>query len=423
MKGRLRDYLGMLNGPVIVMLVGTFLTVLTYYMMFPFFAIYLKERMALTATAVAVVVAIFTGFRRQTVLLGGFLIDKFGHKRMFQLGLFLHVLSYAGFAVSHTYAQFLVTAAFSTLGGALTIPAVRTLMVNNAPEGRTVEALALRFVVYNGASLLGPALGSLVAIWSFRFLFWGCAIAYLLYLLLVSIFMEDAKGPKPSARFILREAVDFRRNQPAVALALTSSLVFFLTAQVSATIPIHLKTVLGFTPQQIAVLFSFSALLCVVLQTPVARYSSHVLRAKSLTIALLLLTFGLGTFPLSKGLYGVGFGFALLTLGQLFAEPVLYAGMIDIAPPGLKGTYSGIGAFAEGFGTSAGVLLGGFLFDHFEPPASWTILVAVGVFFLIGFRGLAFARVDGVAPVTRKTAAVASHESSNRVDASESPPT
>jgi predicted MFS family arabinose efflux permease len=52
---------GELNREVQIILIGTFLTVITYSAMIPYFAVFLKENLALQATAVSTILMVFLG--------------------------------------------------------------------------------------------------------------------------------------------------------------------------------------------------------------------------------------------------------------------------------------------------------------------------------------------------------------------------
>jgi predicted MFS family arabinose efflux permease len=106
---------GELNREVQIILIGTFLTVITYSAMIPYFAVFLKENLALQATAVSTILDGFLGFRRQAVLFGGLLIDRYGCKRLFIIGLILHAISYCGFYFASTFEMFLTFSFPSTI--------------------------------------------------------------------------------------------------------------------------------------------------------------------------------------------------------------------------------------------------------------------------------------------------------------------
>jgi predicted MFS family arabinose efflux permease len=52
---------GELNREVQIILIGTFLMVITYSAMIPYFAVFLKENLALQATAVSTILMVFLG--------------------------------------------------------------------------------------------------------------------------------------------------------------------------------------------------------------------------------------------------------------------------------------------------------------------------------------------------------------------------
>ncbi len=379
-----KEYQEMMNGSLIIILIGTFLTVFTYSMMYPYFAIYLREHLLLTTTSVATIVMVFTGFRRQVVLIGGFLVDRFGHKKMLICGLVIHVLFYLGFAVAKTYYQILFFAIISTLAGALTIPTVKTITAASVTEDKNkAKAFALRSAVYNIAYSLGPVLGIYVASRSYKLLFIACSIAYSIYVLLVAIFIKEVPGLQKDSKVLFKDVVSIKSNNTAVAVLFASVFYYILTSQINATFPIYLRSYLQLSNGQIGMLFSSAAIIAVCFQQIVTHFCSKYGDGTNMLIALVLVTIGIFSLSIVSSIYGVLVSFIIITFSELVAVPILFAAMIKAAPNSVKGTYSGMASFFEGVGISCGVYLGGIITDRFIGSSIWHVLSLIGLILII----------------------------------------
>ncbi|SHI20711.1 MFS transporter [Sporanaerobacter acetigenes] len=379
----IQKYKKIINNQFLVILIGTFLTALTYSMMFPYFAIYLKEKLLLSATAAATIIMVFTGFRRQGVLIGGILIDRFGHKKLFCIGLFIHVIFYFGMSMTTNYVAILILTILSTIGGALTIPTVRTLTISNVDDQYKVEAFGLRAMTFNFAIAIGPVIGSYVANYSFSTLFIGCGISYFIYFIMVLLTFEEVKSLNKSTKALVTSIKDIKTNRPALIILAMSFIFFFLSSQASSTIPMYLKSSIKVSNIKIGILFTVSAVVSVAFQQIIAGITSKLSYARVFLITLILLTGALSIYIVSENYYMFILSIIIMTFAELICIPVMYSAMIKVAPSNLKGTYSGFAVFFEGLGTSLGVYAGGIFLDKFNLKGGWIVLTLIGVVSII----------------------------------------
>ena len=309
------------------------------------------------------------------------------------LGLLIHVIFYTGFAFSTTYIHFFIFAVISIFGGALTIPTIRVLTAASVNDEYKTEAFGLRMVVYDFASMLGPAVGSIVINYSSKILFLSCATTYFLYFLLVAFYFDDVEKPSNSVN-IFKGILDIRKNKAAIHIIIVSLVFFVLVSQLTLTIPIHIKSNLLLTNNQIAILFTISSVCSVVFQQLVISISSKYSDGKGLLAGLVTLTIGISIFIFSHSFVGTIVSFLIITLSQLICLPILYAIMIKVAPENVKGTYSGIATFAEGIGMATGIYVGGLLLDNINPTTMWIALTAFGVIGICFFAVLGVPAID-----------------------------
>ncbi|NKC15651.1 MAG: MFS transporter [Gammaproteobacteria bacterium] len=107
------------------------------------------------------------------LLLAGRLSDRFGHQRVFRLGIAASIGALAACALAQTFTGFILARMAQGLGAALLLgsgPAILTLAVADAQRARMVGIYTLAFAL---ASASGPLLsGLLVSEWGWPAVFW-----------------------------------------------------------------------------------------------------------------------------------------------------------------------------------------------------------------------------------------------------------
>jgi EmrB/QacA subfamily drug resistance transporter len=120
----------------------------------------------------------------------GRLADRFGHRRVFVLGLALFTLASLGCATAHTVQVLVAFRVVQAVGASAVVPASLALLMQAYPARRQGFAAGLFGAVSSAAAALGPVLGGvLVQRWNWPAIFWfnlrGGAVGVVLALLLI----------------------------------------------------------------------------------------------------------------------------------------------------------------------------------------------------------------------------------------------
>jgi MFS family permease len=201
----------------------------------------------------------------------GWLLDRFGTRRVMMPGILLYALVVAGFALMQTKPVFLIPLIFALVGfvGAVQTPIPYAAAVTQWFDRQRGLALGIATAgVGLGVALLPPFLAMLIGAFGWRHAYLGLAIAVLVLAWLpVALFVREPPGlAQAAARRTDANLTDALPGIPAAAAlkqwqfwALT--VAFFLAVMAingTLTHVIPLLTDRGIPPQQAALMFSFA---------------------------------------------------------------------------------------------------------------------------------------------------------------------
>jgi len=260
------------------------------------------------------------------------------------------------------------------------------------PEQRK-QAFALSRLAVNLGMSLGPAIGGILAVYSFRFLFFADgATSILAGLVLIFAWPGTRRtkatepqwdDPEDLGREIEAEgpallaaphpAADLRafRNRRMLyflAALIPTQLVFF---QLTSTLPVFLVRYLRLPESFYGTVFTLNTLMIVALEVPLNNATAHWSHRRSLTLGALLYAIGFGSFALASGPAGVFAAVAVWTFGEMILMPGSAAYAAEIAPAGRRGEYMGLYTMSFSFAFSVGPWLGAMLLDIHGPQMLW----------------------------------------------------
>ncbi len=105
--------------------------------------------------------------------ISGWIADKFGHKRTFIFALALFTLSSIGCGFTHTLWQLIVARFIQGLGGSLTMPVGRLIIIRLCERHELVSKMSIVVMVAALGMMLGPVLGGVLTThFSWPWVFW-----------------------------------------------------------------------------------------------------------------------------------------------------------------------------------------------------------------------------------------------------------
>lgn len=249
------------------------------------------------------------------------------------------------------------------------------------------------YVSNNAGVAVGTALGGLIAQLSFRWVFWGNAITFLVYLMIVNLWIPKSSLPKhehiSSDDKANKQVLIHDPGYPAL-IALSSGIFLVWAAYIQWTtiVPVVMNQ-RGFSLPSYSFLWTLNGIFIVILQPFISltiRLWAHNFRRQFYLACFLIAgsyLFLQGELPYASYITGM----LILTLGEMLILPAVPAAAAHLAPKGKEGTYQGIVGGAASGGRMLGPFLGGIVFDHGGDPMVW--LLAFG-FMAAGFTSFLF---------------------------------
>jgi MFS family permease len=362
-------------------------------MVLPFLVLYLTRVLAISVSHAALALTVYGIAALLTMPIAGRLTDRLGALFVMRCSLLLSGFVLFLFPLAHHFGAILaVTFVFAILNESVRPPSLALVSELVEPEQRK-QAFALSRLAVNLGMSLGPAIGGILAVYSFRFLFFADgATSILAGLVLIFAWAgtRRAKASEPQwddpedlGREIEAEgpallaaphpAADLRafRNRRMLyflAALIPTQLVFF---QLTSTLPVFLVRYLKLPESFYGTVFTLNTLMIVALEVPLNNATAHWSHRRTLTLGALLYAIGFGSFALAGGPAGVFAAVAVWTFGEMILMPGSAAYAAEIAPAGRRGEYMGLYTMSFSFAFSVGPWLGAMLLDVRGPQMLW----------------------------------------------------
>lgn len=394
-------------------------------MVLPFLVLYLTRTLHIAPARAALSLTVYGAAALMAMPVAGRLTDMVGPLAVMKTCLFLSGALLLLFPLAHGFATILVvTFLFAILNESVRPPSFAIISDLVAPPQRRAAFALSRLAVNLGMSV-GPALGGVLALISFRWLFWVDGITSMLAGLVLVLARWPAKEKLPprepeweDARELGREieaegidllppahpAADLRafRNRRMLyflAALIPAQFVFF---QLTSTVPLFLVHNLGLPEAIYGTIFTLNTLMIVAIEVPLNTAMAHWSHRSTLMLGAFLYALGFGSYAFLTRPAEIYGAVVLWTFGEMILLPGSAAYAAEIAPAGRRGEYMGLYTMSFSIAFSLGPWMGANVLDRWGPHALWG-----GVFISGCISALLMSRIGtGAAASPRETALV-----------------
>jgi len=370
------------NPQVLVQAVGRLLYQLSFGVMNFYIPILFVNRMGFSATSVGFALGLVSITEVGGHLIGGTLADsaKFGRKTVLALAGGLGIVVSILLILAHSL--WMVMLANLVLGVSLgfywTASGAAVMDATDSEERpKAFAVLGLMEYIGIGIGILGGSalLGLLDE--APQFLFGGCTVAFLAFMLLMLVSVSDKHQPTgqdgETSRGVLKALQD------RVLLVFMVANIFFTTyfAMMTSTVPLYftnfvagMDAIPGVSVGSTANLFTWFYIgVGAVTQIPITSLLAPLRRVLVLTGAMVLWGAGFtllwvaGSFAETQFVWGI-LALSLLSIASVAYKPFFMSMVSDLAPPTLRGAYIAVTSQCWTIGYFVGPFLGGWAMDQ-----------------------------------------------------------
>jgi MFS family permease len=319
-------------------------------------------------------------------------------------------LAYLLLVHAKTYPQFAALMILLGLSNPLYQVGADAMLADMIPSEKRTDAYALTRIANNSAFALGPAVGGFLATRSYDLAFYGAAVGYITYGLLLLLraqetlpFASESNGSALlKGEHILQGYIRVFQDARYVTLIGLISLGLIAPTLLWILMPVYAKTNFGVPEAQYGWIPTTNGLMCVFVQYFITRVTRRHKTLPVVGAGMLIYALGVGSVALMTGFWGFWLSMVILTFGELTFVPTASKYVADSAPSDLRGRYMSIYWLGWGLARTLSPIIGGFLNDSIAPRAIWIGGLLVGLTSVFGI--LLFSRLSPTEQTSPSTA-------------------
>ncbi|WP_196158651.1 MFS transporter [Reinekea sp. G2M2-21] len=377
--------------PVWVIMAGTLMFGLSYFMTWPFLAIVLKRDFGMSAAQIGGVLSMAAFIGAGASLISGNLSDRFGRKAII-LGANITIAVAFAIMASADSALFIIIGAVLVVATRHVVdPPTRAILTDLTTDKAMREmAFHMNYFMVNVGATTGPFIALYLGITARQSTFWVTAAVIALYTcaLFVALWRVPNKHVNTEQTHWREVMRVLRADKVFRWLMIGSILIAYTYAQQDSSIVQYLSHYLDF--ERAAFIFSFvvagNSATVVLAQFPLLAMMKNWSYDARIRFGVVGFLLGFLVYALTPVDWLIGWviGTIILSIGEAVLFPTLNLKTDQIAPDHLKGTYFGASnLYALGYGL--GPLFGGFLIAANTGSTLWYIAGGVCVISLLAY--------------------------------------
>jgi MFS family permease len=353
-------------------------------MVLPFISLYLTQQRGISVVAAGRIIGLYGVGAGIGSYLGGWLSDRIGPMRTQQLSLIVGGVGFVWLGMLRSAAAIAVAVLLVSMVAEAFRPAVMAVFAQRAPREARARGVALLRLAANLGLGIGPAVGGVLALHSYRWLFIGDAITCWLAALLLALALSGDEPRGPRGGTVSARGRSPWTDGPFLLLNLQVLLMAVVLFQAFTTLPLYLRQGFGFRENTIGALMALNALMIVALEMVLIHWAERCDRMRLVGIGAFLLCAGFGLLPLGSSLGYAAFTVVIWTMGEMLSLPLSGAAVVDRSGPHNSGRYMGIYSLSFGAAFLIAPVIGTWVYDAYGPATLWYGIGVLGIPLLVG---------------------------------------
>jgi MFS family permease len=365
----------------IFLILSNFLMYIIYYAILSALPIYLVTGLKASNFEVGVVVGAYTVASVAVRPFSGFVLDRYGRRTIFLLGLIIYTFLVGGYLVALTIVPILLLRIAQGLVWAFTTVSGSTIAVDIIPPSRRGEGIGYFALSTTLGMSVGPVIGLFAAHrWGYTVMFVsGCVTGVASLAFAASIHLRK--------RYMLGKRISFEWSN----LFERNSVVPSLNVLITMTAYGGLMSFIALFGREIGIVNSSLYFLIFSLGIASSRIiSGKVLDKKGprriLTICMLLLVAGYPLLSMAKNEWLFYFSAVIIGFGNGVIFPAFQSMVNNIAGPDRRGSANSTLYTAVDLGMGLGMIIAGLIAQHFSLAAIFRVNAFICIAGLIFFR-------------------------------------
>lgn len=384
---------------VYVLTLARFISALGQFI-FPFLTMFLSSRMHLSDQQISYFLLVTYLAMIMAAPCGGRLADRFNRKYVYIILTLIGESFFiaTGFLLEKPAAVALIICGYFFIYA--TGPILSALMMDLTPPHQRQESFSLVYLGFNLGYAFGPLIAGLLFIHHTAWLFWGQALMGMASLLLLALYIRDARPDRAALEAIAADP-SRRREQASSAswlrqllsdprfllFCLLTAMFAFSYSQMAYILPLDMARIFGVESGSRAygLVWSVNAALVVALTPLVVLLSRRKPPLFNMIIAALCYTVGFGAYAWARQLWLIYALAVLWSLGEVYCFANASVFMAGHAPATHRARYQSVYEALNAAGRASGPLLMGRFLIGRAYNQGWLLAGAVCLLAAAGF--------------------------------------
>ncbi|MFE3554091.1 MFS transporter [Streptomyces sp. NPDC059193] len=340
-----------------------------------FMVLYMTQR-GFSDTQAGIALGVYGAGTVLGVLTGGWMSDRIGPRLTIMSTLVSSALLFPAVLYLDSYAAILAVIGIGAALSQAYRPASTSMISQLIPAERQVMIFAMVRLAINLGTTAAPLLGAALVTVSWDFLFWGEALAILVFAAVAGVTLPrgaGAAGDKEAERTAEPGAAPGRKPSYLAVLSDGRYVLFLLAMFVSSVIYIQYVSTLPLTVKHLglstgvyAAMVALNGALVITCELLVAKVVQRWPARIAVIAGVALTGIGMSLYALPWGIAALVIATLVWSLGEIIGYPTLFfAYPAQAGPPELRGRYLGASNSLYGLGTAVGPFLGVMLWNRF----------------------------------------------------------
>jgi len=352
-------------------------------MVIPFMTVYLTHQLHFSVQQAGLVMACFGTGAICGSFIGGRLSDKIGFYPVQFWSLLLQGMIFLILGQMQTLTQFCICIfVLSCVGDAFRPANVAATAYYSAPENRT-RSYSLNRLASNLGWSVGPALGGLLAGYSYHLLFWVDGLTCIAAVTIMRIFLPPVNA-LPQPKVVEKETEPVlvcSVYKDHIYIAFILLIVVFTTGflQLSTMVPLYLKSVVHMEEAHIGMLMGLNGLLVAFIEMVlVYKIEGKLHSLQFISRGVVLAGFGYLLFNILPPVAAAGVLFILMfTIGEMLSIPFMNSFFVIRSSDHNRGQYAGLYTMSFSISSILAPTLGAYMVEHHGFSTWWYCAAAL----------------------------------------------